>query len=50
MRALLFGIAPSDPLTFSGGLLIVVLVTCAGGLVPAFRAVRISPVEAMRGD
>jgi putative ABC transport system permease protein len=50
MQALLFGLTPSDPLTFGGGLLIVVLVTCAGGLMPAMRAVRISPLEAMRGD
>jgi predicted permease len=48
MRALLFGIGPADPLTLGGGLLVVVLVTVAGSLAPALRAVRVSPVVAMR--
>jgi ABC-type antimicrobial peptide transport system permease subunit len=50
MRALLFGLEPGDPATLGGGVLIVLVVTMAGALVPAFRAVRVSPVEAMRGE
>ena len=50
MRALLFGLEPSDPATLSGGMLLVVLVTLASAVIPAFRAVRVSPVEAMRGE
>jgi ABC-type antimicrobial peptide transport system permease subunit len=50
MRALLFGIGPSDPITLGGGVIVVMLVTLAGALVPAYRAVRVSPVEAMRGE
>jgi putative ABC transport system permease protein len=50
MRALLFGIGPSDPATLGGGVIVVMLVTFAGALIPAFRAVRVSPVEAMRGE
>ncbi|MGQ0703980.1 MAG: FtsX-like permease family protein, partial [Gemmatimonadales bacterium] len=50
MRALLFGLAPGDPATFAAGLGIVVLVTLAGALIPAWRAVRISPLLAMRAE
>jgi predicted lysophospholipase L1 biosynthesis ABC-type transport system permease subunit len=50
MSALLFGIAPGDPATLGGGVLVVVLVTFAGSLVPAIRAVRTSPLEAMRAE
>jgi putative ABC transport system permease protein len=50
MSALLFGIAPSDPLTFLSGALAVILVTLAGSLAPAFRAVRVSPLLAMRAE
>src|ERR687886_1891104 len=38
MSALLFGIPPSDPLTLTSGALVVILVTLAGSLAPAFRA------------
>ena len=50
MRALLFGIPPSDPVTLVAGVLVVMLVTLAGSLAPAFRAVRVSPLEAIRAD
>src|SRR5439155_20531121 len=50
MSALLFGVSPSDPLTFAGGLAVVVLVTLAGAIVPAYRAVRISPLVALRSE
>ncbi|HEU4630630.1 MAG TPA: ABC transporter permease [Gemmatimonadaceae bacterium] len=50
MSALLFGIAPADPLTLGGGVLVVVLVTVAGSLAPALRAVRVSPLVAMRAE
>lgn len=47
---LLFGISPSDPLTFSsamgvGGLMIVI-----GSMVPAWRALRVNPLSAMRSE
>ena len=50
MSALLFGIPPGDPLTLTGGGLLVMLTTLAGSLVPAFAAVRVSPLVAMRSD
>jgi ABC-type antimicrobial peptide transport system permease subunit len=50
MSALLFGIPPGDPVTLTGGALVVVVVTLAGALAPAFRAVRVSPLLAMRTE
>jgi predicted permease len=50
MSALLFGIEPSDPATLGAGVLVVMLVTVAGSLVPAFRAVRVNPLLAMRAE
>jgi ABC-type antimicrobial peptide transport system permease subunit len=50
MRSLLFGLDPADPLTFAAGLGVVVLVTLAGAVAPAWRAVRISPLVALRSD
>ncbi|MHB1222823.1 MAG: ABC transporter permease, partial [Gemmatimonadaceae bacterium] len=50
MSALLFGIAPGDILTLAGGVLVVLVVTLAGSLAPALRAVRVSPMVAMRAE
>jgi ABC-type antimicrobial peptide transport system permease subunit len=50
MRSLLFGIPPGDALMFAGGVLVVMLVTFAGAIVPAFQAVRVSPLLAMRAE
>ena len=50
MRALLFGIPPGDLITLASGAVLVILVTLAGGLAPAFRAVRVSPLVAMHAD
>ncbi|HEU5219808.1 MAG TPA: ABC transporter permease, partial [Gemmatimonadales bacterium] len=50
MSALLFGLGPADPVTFGAGIGVVALVTLAGALVPALRAVRISPLLAMRAE
>jgi len=50
MSALLFGIPPGDPFTLGAGLVVVMLVTFAGSFVPALRAVRTSPLQAMRAE
>jgi predicted permease len=49
-QALLFGIPPGDPFTIVGGVLIVMGVTFLGSIAPALRAVRVSPLEAIRAD
>lgn len=49
IRALLFGVAPSDPATFTAAgvsLVVIALVAC---WVPARRAARVSAVESLRG-
>jgi ABC-type antimicrobial peptide transport system permease subunit len=50
MSALLFGIAPGDPLTFATGIAVVFLTTAAGTLVPALRALRVTPMSVLRVD
>ena len=50
MSALLFGLSPGDPATFGAGLGVVVLVALAGAIAPACRAVRISPLVALRSE
>jgi ABC-type antimicrobial peptide transport system permease subunit len=50
VSGLLYGIAPTDAITF--GLVAVVLLAAAllAGFVPARRAARVDPMIAMRGD
>jgi len=50
MRALLFGIEPADPATILGTVALVVVVTLAGTLLPALRAVRLNPVLVLKAD
>ena len=50
MNALLFGIAPTDPVTLASGFVIVLLATIVGSLAPAMSAVRVSPLMAMRAE
>ena len=50
MRSLLFGVGPGDPAIIGAGVVLVVLVTLAGSIIPALSAVRVSPLTAMRGQ
>ena len=50
MSALLFGVAPSDPATFATGVGVALLMTFAGSLVPALRAVRVTPMSVLRAE
>jgi predicted permease len=50
MNSLLFGVAPSDPATFATGVGVALLVTFAGSLVPALRAVRVTPMSVLRAE
>ena len=50
MRALLFGVDPADPGTMLGAVALVVVMTLAGSLVPALRAVRLNPMLVLRVD
>ncbi|MBA3768549.1 MAG: ABC transporter permease, partial [Acidobacteria bacterium] len=48
MSSLLFGVSPTDPLTFAGVAVALAVVTLAACLIPASRAVKIDPMVALR--
>jgi predicted permease len=50
MRGLLFGVAPSDPLTFSVIVALLGLVALVASYVPARRAARIDPMVSLRSE
>jgi ABC-type lipoprotein release transport system permease subunit len=50
IRKLLFGIGPSDPLTFAGVIVLLAVVAVLGSLAPAWRAARVTPLEALRSE
>jgi putative ABC transport system permease protein len=50
LERLLYGIRPQDPLTFVAVVLILMTVAVSASWVPAWRATRVSPLEAIRGE
>jgi predicted permease len=50
LQSMLFGITALDPLTYLGVIVLIVAVTLAASWVPARRAARISPTEALRTE
>ncbi len=50
MRALLAGVEPTDPATIGTALALCLVMTLVGSLLPALRALRLSPLDAVRGD
>jgi len=50
VAALLFGIAPGDPITLTVVAAGMLAVTCAACLVPAWRATRVDPIEVLRAE
>jgi putative ABC transport system permease protein len=47
MASLLYGVAPTDPVTFGGVALLLMVVALAACFFPARRAARVQPVEAL---
>ncbi len=50
MEGLLYGVAPRDPATFAAVALLLVAIAAVASAVPAFRASRIDPLEALRSE
>jgi len=50
LAGLLYGVTVGDPITFAGVVLLVAAVALLASYLPARRAVRIDPVEALRAD
>jgi ABC-type antimicrobial peptide transport system permease subunit len=50
MSALLFGVPPADPLTFSMTAAICLTVAVFGALAPALRAARVNPISALKTE
>jgi putative ABC transport system permease protein len=50
LKSLLFGIGPRDPLTFIAAPAIFVAVALVAAYLPARRAARVSPMEALRAE
>jgi putative ABC transport system permease protein len=50
VASLLFQVSPRDPLAFSLAAGVLVLVSAAACWIPARRAMRLNPIEALRFD
>jgi putative ABC transport system permease protein len=49
LTSLMFGVSPTDPATLIGVTVLLLAVAALATVVPAWRASRVSPMEAMRG-
>jgi putative ABC transport system permease protein len=50
LSAMLYGVAPNDKLTLAGVILIVLVVSGISSLLPAVRAARLEPMQALREE
>jgi ABC-type antimicrobial peptide transport system permease subunit len=50
VKSMLFGIAPSDPATLWGAAVVLMIVALGASWIPARRAARVQPMEALRRD
>jgi ABC-type antimicrobial peptide transport system permease subunit len=50
LRSMLYGVEPSDPVSIAGAAAVLAGTGLAAGFLPAWRAARVAPVEALRID
>ncbi len=50
LRSFLFGLSPTDPVTFAGVAFLLILVALLACYFPARRAAKVDPIEALRYD
>jgi ABC-type lipoprotein release transport system permease subunit len=50
LRSFLFEVAPTDPVALVGATGVLIFFALAASWIPARRAARVNPIEAMRGD
>jgi putative ABC transport system permease protein len=47
-ESMVFGITPTDPVTYAGVIAVLLLAAAGASLIPARRASRVDPMEALR--
>jgi predicted permease len=50
VSGLLFGVTPADPLTIAGAAITLILIALMAGYLPARRACRVDPMQALRSE
>src|SRR4029453_10914917 len=50
MQSLLFGVTVSDPVAYIAAVLLAILMTFAGSLLPAVRVASVNPNDALRAE
>jgi predicted permease len=50
LTTLLYGVSPSDPRVLGGAVLVLAMVSTVACLIPAIRATRVNPIDALRSE